>query len=214
MASDLKKYGAAILCGGQSRRMGCDKSIALVNPQGSPLLAAQARELATRFGEVALVTNDLAKLARIPELSAFKQLPDLHPGAGPAGAIHTALRAMDGQALFIMACDMPIIAWPLIQNLAALMESRGAAISVPRRNETPEPLYGFYSPLAEPFFRHGLAQNFRKVQLFYDEVKTCYLDVDEDAGSKIFTNLNTPSDILRHQGIALDPRMLSHPIHS
>ncbi len=200
---DLKKYGAVILCGGQSRRMGFDKSTALLNRQGVPLLAALAAELAARFGEVALVTNDPAKFSQIPELSHFKFLTDLHPGAGPAGAIHTALKGLPGQALFVMACDMPVVNWPLITGLCELLESRGADIAVPRHGDLREPLYGFYGPSAEPAFAAGLAGGLRKVWLFYDDLRACYLDLkDEEIEAGVFKNLNTPADILE-EGLPL-----------
>lgn len=203
MADELKKYSAAILCGGQSKRMGFDKSIALLNPSGRLLLAALAEELASRFAQVALISNDRAKLAAIPELAPFKQLVDLHPGTGPAGAIHTALAALPGQSIFIMACDMPGINWPLIQRLAGRMEAHGADICVPRHNELREPLYGFYGPRAEPIFSQGLAQGHRKVWLFYDDLKTCYLDLqDDDPAAAVFKNLNTPADIVK-EGLPL-----------
>ncbi|MDR2946542.1 MAG: NTP transferase domain-containing protein, partial [Candidatus Adiutrix sp.] len=72
LTGGLENVSAAILCGGQSRRMGFDKALGLRNREGRPLLAALAGELAAHFGEVLLVTNDAAKLAAINDLRAYR----------------------------------------------------------------------------------------------------------------------------------------------
>ena len=206
MTGELKSHGAAILCGGQSRRMGFDKALALRNRDGRPLLAFLAGELAGRFGEVILVTNDLDKLSGRAELKAYRRAADLHPGAGPAGAIHTALAACPGRALFVMACDLPVIDWPVIDRMRALMDERGADVVVPRHGELREPLYAFYGPGSEPVFRAGLAGGLRKIWAFYPGLKTVYLDLNErDLASGFLDNLNTPAD-LRRAGLPLPGR--------
>ncbi len=199
MTDLLKKHGAAILCGGRSHRMGFDKAAALLNRRGEPLLFSLAVELAARFADVTLVTNDLDKFSKMPEeLFAFERVLDLHPGAGPAGAIHTALAARPGRSLFIMACDMPDIDWGLAEKLAELMEAEGADVAVPRHGALREPLFGFYGPAALSVFGRGLAAGLRKVWLFYDELKIAYLDLNEDeAVSSVLRNINTPEDIFR-----------------
>jgi len=198
MTGRLHNYGAAVLCGGQSRRMGFDKALALRGRDGRPLLAALAGELAGRFREVLLVTNDRAKLAESRELAQYRQAEDLHPGAGPAGAIHTALAACPGRALFIMACDMPVLNWSVVDQMRALMEERGAEVVVPRHGDFLEPLYAFYGPGAEPVFRRGLARGLRKIWAFYPGLKTVPLDLDEPAvASGFLDNLNTPADLRR-----------------
>lgn len=198
MGDKLKEYGAAILCGGQSRRMGFDKSLALLDKRGRPLLAALAGELAGRFREVLLVTNDRAKLAGSAELKKYRPVEDLYPGAGPAGAIHTALKALPGRAFFIMACDMPVIDWTVIDKMRALMEETGADVVAPRHDDFREPLYAFYGPGTEPVFLAGLKEGLRKIWSFYPRLKTVYLDLDErDLASGFISNLNTPADLKR-----------------
>ncbi|UQZ87715.1 hypothetical protein C4J81_00165 [Deltaproteobacteria bacterium Smac51] len=210
MTDELRKYGAAILCGGKSLRMGFDKSITLVSRTGRPLLPAQAEELARHFGEVALITNNTAKLSQVPELSGFRQLTDLHPGAGPAGGIHTALKGMPHKPLFIMACDMPVIDWRVIDRMRTMLEAQGADIVAPRHGDLREPLYAFYGPSVEPVFEAGLAEGLRKVRLFYDSLKTCYLELeDEDLKSGVFINLNTPADV-RKEGLPLPEAALKN----
>ena len=178
--------------------MGFDKSLGLMDKDGRPLLEALARELAGRFGEVALVTNSASKLSANEELSRYRLVEDLHPGSGPAGAIHTALNEFTGRALFIMACDMPVIDWPVIDKMRELLEEREADVAAPRHGEFQEPLYAFYGPGAEPAFREGLGRGLRKVRMFYSGLKVVYLDVAEDGPAPGFvSNLNTPADLRR-----------------
>ena len=198
MGGDLTGYGAAILCGGQSRRMGFDKSLALRNPEGRLLLAALAGELAGCFGEVALITNDLAKLAPLTELTPFRWAEDLHPGAGPAGGIHTALKALPGRQVFVMACDMPVIDWAVIGRLRALLEESRADAAAPRHGRFQEPLYAFYAPEAEPVFQNAVNRGRLAVWSLLSLLNTAYLDLQEqDLAGGLFRNINTPADLRR-----------------
>lgn len=208
MSDHLQKYGAVILCGGRSRRMGVDKSVALLDHQGRWLLATLAEYLATRFGHVILATNNLAKLENRSELHPYHVVTDLFPGAGPAGAICSALKARpDIKALFCMACDMPNIYWPLIDKMAQVLEREEAETVVPRHPkiwggpEDPpkcEPLYAFYSQATCFEFEKGLDKGQHKLQIFLSQMKTVYLDLDpEDLSSAFFSNLNTLDDVER-----------------
>ncbi|MDR1921859.1 MAG: molybdenum cofactor guanylyltransferase [Candidatus Adiutrix sp.] len=196
MTDSLKKYAAALLCGGRSRRMGRDKALALRDRQGRPLLAALAEELAGRFGEVVLIADRRSKLEALPELARFTALEDLHPGAGPAGAIDTALQGRPGQTIFVMACDMPVINWAVIEKTRLCLENRRADVAMPRRGDVREPLCAFYGPEAGPAFQAALAAGRRAVLDCCDGLKVVHPDLSqEDLASGFGLNLNTPADL-------------------
>jgi molybdopterin-guanine dinucleotide biosynthesis protein A len=150
MADDFRKCGAAVLCGGRSRRMGADKALYLVNQNGQSLLSALAGELAERFGEVILITDNRRKFAPFAdELRPFALMEDLRPGVGPVGAILTALTHLPRRPVFVLACDMPVIDWAVAEKLKELMETTaGAQAALPRLGGRPEPLHAFYGPNA------------------------------------------------------------------
>jgi molybdopterin-guanine dinucleotide biosynthesis protein A len=194
MADDLKKCGAAVLCGGRSRRMGADKALCLVDREGRGLLAALAGQLAERFGEVVLVADDSRKLASVADLKPFAQADDLRPGAGPVGAILTALTRLPERPVFVMACDMPVIDWEVIGRLKDLMEAAGAAAALPRHpSGRLEPLYAFYGPDAAPVLARGLDEGRSAVRENLDLMTTVFWDCpgQGEMASGLFSNLNT-----------------------
>lgn len=187
--------------------MGVDKALTLRARDGRLLLAVLAEELSGRFGQVALITNDPAKLEPLAELGPFRREADLHPGAGPAGAIHTALKKLSGQPLFVMACDMPLIDWTIIGQLRRLLEDSQADAAVPRHGERWEPLYAFYGPRTKPIFQTVLQDGRRAVRDVFAQVNTVYLDLPEgEAAEGLFNNLNTPAD-LRRTGLPISPEI-------
>ena len=187
--------------------MGFDKALTLRGRDGRLLLAALAEELSERFSLVTLITNDPAKLEPLAELAPFRREADLHPGAGPAGAIHTALTKLPGQPIFVIACDMPVVDWKVIGQLRRLLEENQADAAVPRHGERWEPLYAFYGPRTEPVFQTFLRDGRRAVRDVCAQINTIYLDLPEgEAAPGLFNNLNTPTDLLR-AGLPLPPEI-------
>ncbi|GHV56488.1 hypothetical protein FACS189460_1350 [Deltaproteobacteria bacterium] len=195
----LEQCGAAIFCGGRSRRMGADKALFLVDGAGRGLLAALAGELAGRFGRVFLVTDDRRKLAAAAELRRFPQVEDLRPGSGPVGALLTALSHCPDRPVFVLACDMPAIDWALVGRLKELLDSTGAAAALPRHGERPEPLCAFYGPGAAPVFARGLAEGRLAVRENFPDLKPAFLDLPEriEASGAAFINLNAVAEARR-----------------
>jgi molybdopterin-guanine dinucleotide biosynthesis protein A len=90
----------AVLAGGASRRMGRTK--ALVPIDGVPMAARVAAALgAGGCSPVVLVGGDEREL----DVLGMPIVADLHPGAGPLGAIVTALRTLDDDVV-VAACDL------------------------------------------------------------------------------------------------------------
>jgi len=192
----LGDCGAALLCGGLSRRMGFDKALFLCDNKGNPLLAALAGKLARMFGEVILVTNSRTKLDPVGGLESFRRVEDLHPGQGPAGAIHSALKALPGRDIFVMACDMPLVDEALIIRLRQVLAEEKAQAAAPRRAGRPEPLHAFYGPEAGAVFQRSLAEGRLAVRDSLACLKTAYLDLD-DGGPDPFRNLNSREDVIQ-----------------
>jgi molybdopterin-guanine dinucleotide biosynthesis protein A/rhodanese-related sulfurtransferase len=94
----------AVLCGGLSRRMGTDK--AFVEVAGVPMVERVTTALA-RAGcdPVVLVGGDHVLLAR----TGREVVADRWPGAGPAGAVVTALEASTAEIVVVASCDLPLL---------------------------------------------------------------------------------------------------------
>ncbi len=180
----------AILAGGTSRRMGCDK--ALLPYHGGRFLEAIYRRMAELFDEVLLVTN-------APEAYGFlpcRKVPDLFPGQGSLAGIHSALVHGASEHVFVVACDMPTIHPGLVRYMASLRA--GHDIVVPEGEKGAEPLHACYGKGALPAIEKALRDGCRRVVSFYDGVRVRRLPAQEvarlDPAFTSFRNVNTPED--------------------
>jgi FdhD protein len=128
-----------VLAGGASARMG--RSKAALELRGEPLLRRVVRRVRLALPNVLVVgTPDLAAL--VPDATV---LPDLTPGTGPLGGVHTALRAVTTPWAFVVACDMPFVAPALVRAMARLATEHGDADAVAlRTTHGVEPLHAVY----------------------------------------------------------------------
>ncbi|WP_305043844.1 formate dehydrogenase accessory sulfurtransferase FdhD, partial [Geoalkalibacter sp.] len=125
-----------ILAGGESRRMGCDKSLLPV--EGARFIDHIYRRLAALFDEVIIVTNSPGLYQDIP----CRKVPDIYYGKGALAGIHSGLCHARHERIFAVACDMPFLNAEVIQGLC-LQADQGAVV-VPQSPRGPEPLHALY----------------------------------------------------------------------
>src|SRR5262249_18430017 len=104
--------------------------------QGGVLASYVADCVRAAAGDVTLI-GDPATYAAI----GYPVIPDLTPGAGPLGGIHTALRHTCCDWNLVVACDMPGISTEFLSQLmaAAARSAPGALIPVTGPERLPEP---------------------------------------------------------------------------
>ncbi|MDE0803343.1 MAG: molybdenum cofactor guanylyltransferase [Acidimicrobiales bacterium] len=127
-------FDGAVLCGGESRRMGTDK--ALVEIDGRPM-AHRILDALRQSGasEVAAVGGDRAALSSLD--LAF--VADDHPGEGPLGATVTALRRVGTEpAVVVLACDLIAPSSPVVTALVERLAEGAADVVVPRLDGRPQ----------------------------------------------------------------------------
>jgi molybdopterin-guanine dinucleotide biosynthesis protein A len=109
----------AVLCGGQSRRMGTDKAV--VEVDGVAMAERVARTLEEAGCQpVVLVGGDVALLARFGRPT----IADEWPGEGPLGGVLTALHAVGAEGVVVAACDLP---WLDVDTVRALIDAAATA---------------------------------------------------------------------------------------
>jgi molybdopterin-guanine dinucleotide biosynthesis protein A len=187
---------AAILAGGQARRLGgIDKCRLVVG--GRPIIVRQIDILQQVARDVFIVAPDPARFSDLP-------LPvqvDRVPGAGALGGIYTALAAAPPGRVLVVACDLPFLHAGLLEALAdRAADVDGAWVRTPRGVE---PLLACYHTHAASIVRgeidagrlkaRDLGAVLRMAEIGPDELER-FGSIDELAA-----NVNTPDDFARVQ---------------
>ena len=171
-----------MLTGGRSSRMGCDK--ALLPFGGGTLVESVARAVGAAAGSAVLVGN--------PQLYrhlGYPAIPDLYPGAGPLGAILTALDHTSADWNLVAACDMPELSGDFLRRLVDAAE--GDAVVPMGPSGRLEPLCAVYHRRSRPVLERALGRGRRSVRAALKDLRVTLVSVPELTP---FQNVNTPED--------------------
>lgn len=183
---------AIILAGGQSQRMGQDKSM-LATPSG-PLIAHIAAQLRLQFRQVLIAANDVQKYSFL----GLPVVPDQVPGQGPLMGILCALEASDHDLNFVTGCDVPHMDATFIRSL--IDQASDCDLVMPRSQEGYEPLFAVYRKSVCAPARRILAGGGRKIAMLLDQVRSRIVPMPD---APWYRNLNTPEDYAQWmQGVA------------
>lgn len=179
-----------VLAGGQSSRLGMDKSF--VNVNGQSLIEQIVAKLAKLSDDVIIVTNSPEKYDHLKA----RLVGDIYPGKGALGGIYSGLRTAANAYSLVVACDMPFLDLNLLRYMILL--ARGHDVVIPKVRGLPEPLHAIYSKnCLEPIDRL-LARGGLKIIDFFSEVRVRYVEESEvdifDPQHLSFFNVNTPND--------------------
>jgi molybdenum cofactor guanylyltransferase len=191
------RVGAFILAGGKSSRMGADK--AFVEFEGRTLLA-RALDLARSVTPEVRIVGDAAKFAAFAPVAFAPVIEDVFCGCGPLGGIHAALRASQTEWNVVLAVDMPLVSFALVQYLLTRARDSGHALAtVPRAAGGWQPLCAVYRLRFADGAEDALRAGRFKIDALFDVVQVQAVEAEElaEAGfsPRIFRNLNTPDDL-------------------
>jgi molybdopterin-guanine dinucleotide biosynthesis protein A len=189
----LKGVTGVVLAGGKSTRYGTNKAFAEV--QGIRLVERTIRVMGSVFERLLIVTNT-------PDEFAYLDLPmveDLIKGFGPLGGIYTGLEAIDDEAGFFVACDMPFLRENFLRHMVSLRGDHDAV--VPRVRWMVEPLHALYAKKCLPAIRESIHSREYQILKFFQKIKVRYVEEEEirrvDPDLKSFFNINRPEDLER-----------------
>jgi len=191
---------AFILVGGQSRRMGVDKSRLLFGEQtGVERIAATLQSLTPKIKLVG--SRDLS--------SSLPNVPDLHESWGALAGIYAALDACETTWALIAACDLPLVTTGLFNRLWQRAQDKAFDAIVPIQPDgRPQPLCAVYRrdsclAIAKTLIDEGE----HKPRALLAQVRTDWLSFDELAdlpgANEFFLNVNTPEDYAMAQRVLL-----------
>ena len=185
-----------ILTGGQSRRMGTDKSRLML--EGQSFVERIAGELSAATSSVTVVGSNR------PVTQAGISLPtvsDVYPEWGALGGVHSALATCSARWAMVVACDFPFVTRELLAHLASFRAGWDAVAPI-QSDGIPQPLCTLYRVetclgRAEQLIKSGE----RKPIALLQSVETRWVSFAElsslEGADGFFNNVNTPEDYAR-----------------
>jgi molybdopterin-guanine dinucleotide biosynthesis protein A len=211
---------AAILAGGHATRFGGrDKGALVVDGRtirdrqlemlasltndvmvvGTPAGGAQAGCSPSREQDqptAAMMLGEPPMARRREETNHVRVLPDIVPGCGPLGGLHAALTAARGDALLLVACDMPFVTAAFAGHLLSLAEE--AAIVVPKTERGYHPLCAVYTRACLETVATRLADRRLRLRELVEDMPTRVVTGEEierfGDRHRLLANVNTPAE--------------------
>jgi molybdenum cofactor guanylyltransferase len=200
MTQEKQSIAAAILAGGQARRMaGANKATLRI---GSRTMIDRQLALLRQVADPVFVVSGRSDRSQGVD-QATTIVPDLLPGTGPLGGIYTALVSSPHPRTLVIACDMPFLTLPLLQMLTRPSD---ADVVIPRSTRGYEALCATWSAAAADVLRRRIARGELKAALVVEDLRAEELGPDLlatcDPDGLLFVNVNTPHDYERAQEVS------------
>jgi len=185
-----------ILAGGESRRMGSDKS--LLPLKGARFIDHVHRSMEALFEEVIIVTNS----PQLYEDIFCRKVPDIYYAQGSLAGIHSGLCHARTERIFVAGCDMPLLDPEVVRALCDASE--GEDVLIPALEGRTEPLHALYGKGCIESMEEVLDAGKRRIVSFFDRVRVRELGLEFFAGldpeGLSFRNINTPEEYYALRG--------------
>lgn len=177
---------AIILAGGNSTRMGRDKTMLPICDR--PMIKHIYRQLSPYFKEIIISANNSTRHS----LLGVNVVEDKTTGRGPLMGIASALRASIHDVNFAIACDIPEIDTRLVRAMLRWVGDYDAVVPTvgPMRYE---PLFAVYRKSALPVIEQTLESGNNRVVDALNRCRVKHIDLS----GKQLTNINTMGDYHR-----------------
>lgn len=181
----------AILAGGRARRFG--------GRDKSSLLVAGRRIVERQLEALSGVASSVFVVGGAPE--RFEEFglavtPDLRPGFGPIGGLHTALTLASTPLVLVLACDLPMVDARFLSHLARSIGE--ADVCVPRDARGWHPLCACYAVRCLPAIAARLDAGRLKMSDALADLLRVEVGPDElaqfDPSGLLLSNVNTAED--------------------
>ncbi|GGN01549.1 hypothetical protein GCM10010967_39960 [Dyadobacter beijingensis] len=181
----MSLYGL-VICGGESTRMGTDKSLLVYHQK--PQYEHVGDLLAPLCERVILGCN--AQQAQTFH-TTYEKLTDLpaFAGAGPMTALLTAFATHPGNDFLVAGCDYPNLTTGELANFLHSVEKDSTAAAFYNAEGFYEPLLGWYSKSAGTVLKEGFKTGQRALQRF---LQTENAGKYQPASAETMTSVDTP----------------------
>ncbi|MCP4599940.1 MAG: molybdenum cofactor guanylyltransferase [Proteobacteria bacterium] len=180
----FKNVKAIIMAGGESQRMGTDKSQLPIGER--PMIEYVLNQLRPYFQQICISANDIERYASL----GVEIVPDRIPGKGPVMGLISVINASDQDLNFVQACDIPETDISLVAKMLKSAEGYDAVVP-----QTPdgyvEPLFAVYRKSALKSMEHVLKHEHGKASRIVAHCRARLIDLES---SDHLRNLNTIVD--------------------
>ncbi|HXW61131.1 MAG TPA: molybdenum cofactor guanylyltransferase [Candidatus Acidoferrales bacterium] len=187
----MRDHHGYILAGGESSRMGSAKGLLEIG--GEPMVVRTARLVESITGTATVI----GRTSRYETLG-LQVIDDDWPGAGPLGAIATALHASDATWNLILACDLPYLTRDWLEFLVRRAVQSQADAVLPMNALGAEPLCAMYHKRSEAVVLGAVERGVRKVTEGLERLCVEKIEPSEwkafDSEGFLFKNMNSPED--------------------
>ena len=192
------RISAAILAGGGATRFGGrDKGTLIV--EGRTILDRQLAEIQQVTEDIVIVGAPTVPLILPFPPVKIRTAPDLVPGKGPLGGLHTALEATTADVLLLVACDMPFLSAAFLAYLAS--QCLDADAVVPHTERGYHPLCAAYAHTCRPAVACRLADGRLAMKDLLTDLRLRVIGADDidrfGPRHRLLANVNTPDDLDR-----------------
>ncbi len=196
-----------ILAGGESRRMGSDKSLLPIH--GARFIDHVYARLAALFDEVIIVTNSPELYQEIP----CRKVPDIYPAQGALAGIHSGVKHARHPAAFVVGCDMPFVSGELVRRICSAGDQ--GDLVLPLSSSGHEPLHALYGKSCLTAMEQVLNSGRKRILSFFDQVKVVEIAAEQlqliDPQERSFRNINTPEEYFQLRGKGINNNLAPEP---
>jgi len=184
----LNKPLAAIIAGGQSRRMGGgDKGIKPL--QEKMMIAHVAERIAPQCASIVINTNNAPDEYRA---LGYPLIEDSIPGhLGPLAGVLSVLESCNDELVMTLPCDTPLIPSDLVERMHEMLLQSDSDICTIEAGGL-HPIFMLLKRKLAPSIRAYLEAGERRVGYWLKQQNYCVVDFSDQF--EAFSNINTPEE--------------------
>lgn len=175
--------GCVILAGGKSSRMGTDKALLSIEDKN---FINKLCDTFSFFEEKIIASGD----REVPADITWSTISDVYPYHGPIGGLHAALTNCLSEAVFVTACDNPLIKRAILDRLLIEMTEDTDVVITVTEDGKYHPLCGIYRKSVGKIMEEQILSGNNRMMHVLKKVRVKYLEVNSEEYG--LYNINTP----------------------
>ncbi len=191
------KIAGVILAGGESSRMGMNKS-QIVLRNGRTMLEQMIAQLQPIVDEIIVAGGTEINCS----LGGVKSLSDLHPHCGPISGIETALTSNYTDAYLIVACDQPLLTTSLLAKLISEVKKTALVYFKDESGNCLDPFPGLYPSIFSINYSTAIADQNFSIRRIAASLPTEWIEISNEEAAQL-KSFNTPQDLADYSDLFL-----------